>query len=333
MKGVEKIEHTLHNLASPTRGHTFWGLLAVLAVAALLIWASHGEWLRAPNDVMFSKSSDGLKNYMTSAWHVQQDSGYVHYSGMDYPFGDHVLFTDNQPILCAGIKWWSKNVSDVRGDVVGIIHLTLVLSIIFGAGVIYLLLRKLHLPVWYAGLSAMGIAFLSPQYNRFDGHFGLSHIWVLPMLLLLLCRYEERQSRRYQSLLIGILIWFSAQLHFYYLGVLYPVSNPARFFLAQYLDPNKPHDRHDRAALCRFECLDALVGLLSRQTRLSLRIHGLYRPLGRGFSPVYFFPDAPVDRPLYHEDQRNGFRGGGIRRLVCIYFYALADLQAAFSLV
>lgn len=219
MKGVEKIEHTLHNLASPTRGHTFWGLLAVLAVAALLIWANHGEWLRAPNDVMFSKSSDGLKNYMTSAWHVQQDSGYVHYSGMDYPFGDHVLFTDNQPILCAGIKWWSKNVSDVRGDVVGIIHLTLVLSIIFGAGVIYLLLRKLHLPVWYAGLSAMGIAFLSPQYNRFDGHFGLSHIWVLPMLLLLLCRYEERQSRRYQSLLIGILIWFSSQLHFYYLGV------------------------------------------------------------------------------------------------------------------
>ncbi|MBC7777300.1 MAG: hypothetical protein H7246_17840, partial [Phycisphaerae bacterium] len=219
MKGVEQIELTLHNLASPKRGHTFWGLVVVVAVASILIWAKHGTWLRAPNEVMFSKSSDGLKNYMTSAWNVQHDSGYVHYGGMGYPFGDHVLFTDNQPVMCVAIKWWSRHVFDVRDQTIGILHLFLVVSIIFGAGVIYLLLRKLHLPVWYAGLAAMGITFLSPQYNRFDGHFGLSHIWVLPMLMLLLCRYEELKSRRYQSLLIGILIWFSAQLHFYYLGV------------------------------------------------------------------------------------------------------------------
>ncbi len=219
MKGVEQIEHTLHNLASPKRGHTFWGFVAVLAVASLLIWAKHGVWLHAPNDVMFSNNAGSFKNYMTSAWHVQHDSSYVHYGGMDYPFGEHVLFTDNQPIVSAAMQWWSRHVFDVSNKVVGIINVLQVLSMIFGAGVIYLLLRKLHLPVWYAGIAALGIAFLSPQYNRFDTNFGLSHIWVLPMLLLLLCRYEERQSRRYQSLLIGILIWFSAQLHFYNLGV------------------------------------------------------------------------------------------------------------------
>ena len=218
MKGVEQIEHTLHNLASPKRGHTFWGLLVVMAVAAILIWAKHGTWLISPNDFML-KGGDGFKNYMTSAWHVQHDSSYVHYGGMDYPFGEHVLFTDNQPIVSAAMQWWSRSMFDVGDNVVGIINVLQVLSIIFGAGVIYLLLRKLHLPVWYAGLSALGIAFLSPQYNYFDARFGLSHIWVLPMLLLLLCRYEERQSRRYQSLLIGILIWFSTQLHFYNLGV------------------------------------------------------------------------------------------------------------------
>ena len=219
MKGVDQIEHTLHNLASPKRGHTFWGLVVLLAVAAILIWFKHGAWLSAPNDFMLASSPDGFKNYMTSAWHVQHDSSYVHYGGMNYPFGEHVLFTDNQPIVSAAMQWWSKHVFDVRDKVVGIINLLQVLSIVFGAGVIYLLLRKLHLPVWYASLAALGITFLSPQYNRFDGHFGLSHIWVLPMLLLLLCRYEERMSRRYQSLLIGILIWISAQLHFYNLGV------------------------------------------------------------------------------------------------------------------
>lgn len=219
MNSVEQIEHTIHNLASPKRGHTFWGLIAVFLVASFLIWAKHGHWLHSPNDVMIANSSDGFKNYMTSAWHVLHDSSYVHYEGMNYPFGEHVLFTDNQPIVSAMIQWWSRHVFDVNDQVIGIIHVSLVLSIIFGAGVIYLLLRKLHLPVWYAGLAALGIAFLSPQFNRFDGHFGLSHIWVIPMLLLLLCRYEERQSRRYQSLMIGILVWFSAQLHFYNLGV------------------------------------------------------------------------------------------------------------------
>ncbi len=107
MKGVEQIEQTLHNLASPKRGHTFWGLVIVMVLASLLIWANHGTWLRSPNEVMFAKSSDGLKNYMTTAWFVQHDSSYVHFGGMAYPFGDHVLFTDNQPILCVAIKWWS----------------------------------------------------------------------------------------------------------------------------------------------------------------------------------------------------------------------------------
>ncbi|MDX1910399.1 MAG: hypothetical protein SFV22_02880 [Saprospiraceae bacterium] len=219
IKPVEQIEHTLHNLASPKRGHTFWGLIGVLIVTSILLWTKHGEWLISPNDYMLSSTPDGVKNYMTSAWHVKHDSTYVHYAGMNYPFGEHVLFTDNQPVLSSFMQWWNRNVSDISHQVVGIMNLMLFFSTLLGTGVLYLLLRKLHLPVWYAGAVAIGIAFLSPQHIRFDGHFGLSHIWVLPMLLLLLCRYEERQSRRYQSLLIGILIWFSAQLHFYNFGV------------------------------------------------------------------------------------------------------------------
>ena len=219
MKGVEQIEHTIHNLRSPKRTHTFWGLLAVLAVAALLLCAKNSAWIGAPNDYIFGESPDGFKNYMTSSWHVQHDTGYVHYRGMSYPFGEHVLFTDNQPILSAAMQWWSKNMSDLSGRTVGIINTIQLLSMLFGAGVIFLLLRKLHLPVWYAGLAGLAILFLSPQNLRFDGHFGLSHTWVFPLLLLLLCRYEERYSRRYQSLQIGFLVWFAAQLHFYYFGL------------------------------------------------------------------------------------------------------------------
>lgn len=219
MKGVEQIEHTIYDLTHPRRSYTFWGLLAVLAVASLLIWARHGDWLKNPNNFMLCESPDGLKNYMTSAWHVAYDSSYVHYSGMGYPYGEHVLFTDNQPIISAAMQWWSRHVSDLDGRVVGVINLIVAISLLLGAGVLFLLLRKLHLPVWYAGLVALGMLFLAPQNNRIDGHFALAHVWVLPLLLLLLCRYEERHSRRYQSLQIGILVWFAAQLHFYYFGI------------------------------------------------------------------------------------------------------------------
>ncbi|MBX2890682.1 MAG: hypothetical protein KF734_07125 [Saprospiraceae bacterium] len=219
MKGVEKIEHTFHDLTHPKRSYTFWGLLAVLAVAFLLIWAKHGIWLQAPNAYMLCESPDGLKNYMTSAWHVAHDSSYVHYGGMSYPFGEHVLFTDNQPIISAAMQWWSAKVSDISGRTTGIMNVIVAISLLFGAGVLFLLLRKLHLPVWYAGLVSLGMLFLSPQNNRIDGHFALAHTWVLPLLLLLLCRYEERYSRRYQSLQIGFLVWFAAQLHFYYFGI------------------------------------------------------------------------------------------------------------------
>lgn len=219
MKGVDQIEHTLYDLTHPKRSNTFWGLLAVLALAALLVWVRHGNWLRAANDYMLTESPDGLKNYMTAAWHVAHDSSYVHYGGMGYPYGEHVLFTDNQPVISATMQWWSRHISDLDGRVVGIINGIMAVSLLLGAGVIFLLLRKLHLPVWYAGLTAVAMLFLAPQNYRIDGHFALAHTWILPLLLLLLCRYEERHSRRYQSLQIGILVWLAAQIHFYYFGI------------------------------------------------------------------------------------------------------------------
>jgi hypothetical protein len=219
MKKNEAPHPPLTFRALPRLTHRFGGMLLVLAVAVLLLWWKHGSWLGNANDHMLGGGGDGFKNYMTSAWHVAHDTSYVHYRGMNYPFGEHVLFTDNQPLISAALQWWSRHISDLSDQSVGIFNVLLVLSMAFGAMVLFLLLRKLHLPVWYAGLGALAIAFLSPQYNRFDGHFALAHTWVFPLILLLLCRYEERYSRRYQSLLIGVTVWLAAQIHFYYFGL------------------------------------------------------------------------------------------------------------------
>jgi hypothetical protein len=166
MNSVEHIEHAIHDLTHPRRLHTFWGFWAVVVVAAILVWLKHGSWLSNPNDYIIGESPDGFKNYMTTAWHVTHDSSFTHYGGMGYPYGEHVLFTDNQPILSAAMQWWSHNISDMSGRVVGAVNIFQVLSLLLGAGIIFLLLRKFHIPAWYAGLAALGMTFLSPQYNR-----------------------------------------------------------------------------------------------------------------------------------------------------------------------
>jgi hypothetical protein len=224
----QQIEDTLHHLASPKRSHTFWGMVLVLIVVSGLLWSKHGGWISHPNDNYLMLSPDGFKNYMTTAWHVRHDSTLVHYRGMNYPYGEHSLFTDNQPIFSSALQWWHRKISDIGISTVGIINISQLISILLGCAILFLLLRKLHLPVWYAGLVTIGLTFLSPQYHRFDGHFGLSHTFVITGLLYLLCCYEERKSKRYQSLQIGALVWFASQLHFYYLGL-------ALLFLSLYL--------------------------------------------------------------------------------------------------
>ena len=106
MKHLEYIEHTLQRLASPKRSHTFWGWLLVMIFTAALLWIRNDAWRDNPNAYLLRDTPDTYKNYMTTAWHVAHDSDYVHYSGMNYPYGEHVLFTDNQPVISAAMQWW-----------------------------------------------------------------------------------------------------------------------------------------------------------------------------------------------------------------------------------
>lgn len=195
------------------------GLLAALTLALALMSIKHREWMLAPNDFIFGESPDGFKNYLTAAYHIERDLQATHYEGMNYPFGEHVLFTDNQPILSTLFQFIHQHIMDLTGRSVGIYNTIQLLSWIAGAGVLFLFLFRLKLPAWYAVLAALGILFLSPQYNRFDGHFGLSHTWIFPLLLLLLLRYEEKGARWRDAWPIALLTWVGAQFHFYFFGL------------------------------------------------------------------------------------------------------------------
>ena len=205
---------------------TTGALILVFGISALLFWR-HTPYFLAPNDTFFGVYGDGIKNYATVVYHTRFDSTYTLYQGMNYPYGEHVLFADCQPLLANTIKWISTNITDISGYSVAIVNMSMMVSFVLCGLILYLILLRWQVPVWYSVLTALGLTLLAPQQYRVYAHFGLAHAFVIPLLLYLLLRWEEGR-RWWFAVMIGLTLAATAQLHFYFFGI-------GAFFTAFYL--------------------------------------------------------------------------------------------------
>src|SRR6478752_5259727 len=51
------------------------------------------------NSTLSSITLDSIKNYYTFVYNIRHDSFNFEFNGMNYPFGEHVVYTDCQPLL------------------------------------------------------------------------------------------------------------------------------------------------------------------------------------------------------------------------------------------
>ena len=168
------------------------GFVINLLVSTLVLFLVFGSVIRNANSVYFSKSGDGLKSTYGSLYHVQYDSEHLHTQSMNYPYGESVFFTGNQPLLTNGIRLLKNTPFDISAYTLGILNCFLLFSFVLGAMFLYLLFRKLNLPVLYAILCANLIVFLSPQMDRLGGHFDLGYVYFIPMFLYFSFLYFEK---------------------------------------------------------------------------------------------------------------------------------------------
>jgi hypothetical protein len=89
-------------------------------------------------------------------------------------------------------------------------------SIVLAAIFLYLLLVKTGLPVFYSVFVSLGIAFLSPQIDRFSGHFTLGYVWAIPLLLYLMLLVHTGRHKAIYSLLTGIALFILMTGHVYF---------------------------------------------------------------------------------------------------------------------
>jgi hypothetical protein len=193
------------------------GLIFTLVVGSVLIFYFYGAALFNYNTTFFASDGDGLKDYFGAYYYIKYDTGYFHSSAMNYPHGEHVFFTGNQPSISVVLKVLNKLGMTSAENAVGVINLFMLFSLFLGILFLYLFLVHLKLPPWYSMLVSIGIIFLSPQLARMPGHFSLSYVFAIPAMLYLMARFHEHR-RIWLSAVIGIFVLWALGTHVYMLG-------------------------------------------------------------------------------------------------------------------
>ncbi len=181
------------------------------------MWLHYSHVLKAPNSYLFSSQGDGIKNYYAYMYHIKHDTSYVYFSGMNHPFGDHIAYTDGNPLLANAVKLLSSFLPGIDYYGIGIYNLSMLLSLLLAALIVCLILLEFGVGGWRSALFAFAIVALQPQLLRMNGHFSLTYCWVIPMAIFLLLYL--RRSQKWSTLVIGIILLFLTFFTHPYLGL------------------------------------------------------------------------------------------------------------------
>lgn len=190
-------------------------LLFLLTGGLLLVW--YGNIIFRPGAHLFGNEGDGLKNYFTPWYHVKHDSTFTWFEGMNYPYGDHVVFADAQPLVSNTLKAVNA-VVDISDHTIGILNLLMLLSPLLTAWFLFLILRRFGIKPLFSAVAAAAIALMSPQMMRMTGHYALAYSFFIPMVWYLAIRTWEFNSFKWPFLVAGVL-FLSAWVHPYYLMI------------------------------------------------------------------------------------------------------------------
>ena len=207
-------------------------ITALLSIAVLSVF--YGNLFGKLNEVCFAPGGDGMQSYVNMDYHIRYDTTYLRCNSMNYPYGEHVFFTNNQPLISNTIRFISRNITDVSDYTLGVLNFAMLLSLWLTPLFLYLILSGLGVGTLVSVLAAIGITYLTPQLDRFGGHFNLSYVVAIPLMIWLLMRFF-RKPAWWITLAIFLTVIAGALTHFYlygFFGVL------ILFFFASYLARN-----------------------------------------------------------------------------------------------
>ncbi|GAB5539441.1 MAG: hypothetical protein Salg2KO_15440 [Salibacteraceae bacterium] len=168
--------------------------------------ALYGDQVLMWQDTFPGGGEDGAKNYFTAAFHIEHDKSLSWFSGMNYPWGEHVVYTDNQPLISNALK--------IFGGPAELIPYLILLSAWIGGWLLFRIVWMETKVRWFAMISSIGIILLSPQLERIGGHYSLAYVGIIPIFLYLIWK-RNRINLHWKNAALAVAGWLSGWIHPY----------------------------------------------------------------------------------------------------------------------
>src|SRR5512138_2635622 len=96
--------------------------ISVILLSFVVFSLVFGNLFDKLNQVSFANGGDGVQSYVNMEYHIRYDTSYMRCNSMNYPYGEHVFFTNNQPLFSNTVKFISKNITDISGYTLGMLN-------------------------------------------------------------------------------------------------------------------------------------------------------------------------------------------------------------------
>ncbi len=185
------------------------GILLVIVSSLIFVLYFYSDIFLHPNTYLFDFNGDAVKNYFTYAAHIEDDA-LINSGILNYPYGENFLYLDSHPLLTMIIKALAIPFPGITNYSIGILNFLMIFGILITSVLLYLILRKLKVNMWYSAAGAVAISVLSPQIFRILGHYALSYSFMVPLTWYLFIRFTETNNRLKWSVYIFInnLLWY-----------------------------------------------------------------------------------------------------------------------------
>lgn len=206
-----------------------WGVL-VIVVAYFVAYYELGTMVTHPGKALMGVGGDTIKNYYVFVTHALHGNGWL-FKGMNYPYGEQLIFVDGMPALSIPLTWLRSVVSLDINDVTAVLNMYVVISFILAILYTYKVLRAFNVNNLFALTASVLIVAMSPQTSRSFGHFGLAFLCYLPIVFYYTLLYFR--TGKYRYLIINFcLSLFAMYLHPYMIAVMLVFSC---FYMIGYL--------------------------------------------------------------------------------------------------
>jgi hypothetical protein len=193
------------------------GLIITTLLSMVVLSVFYGNLFGKLNRVCFASGGDGMQSYINMVYHIRYDTAYMHCNSMNYPYGEHVFFTNNQPLISNTVKFISRHIVDISDNMLGILNFIMLFCLVITPAILYLIFTGAGIGHVFSIVASVCITYLSPQLDRFGGHFNLSYVCAIPLMIYLLIRFFKTPTATL-STIIALAVLAGALTHFYLYG-------------------------------------------------------------------------------------------------------------------